>query len=94
MIFGKPGKPTKIKKISYLSLAVILGMFLSLVVHSLLEMAYINYYLSASKKIVFYGSCALAPWLQIALWLFGIVGGLYLGSFWWRKLYIERVWRK
>jgi hypothetical protein len=94
MFFGKPGKATKLKKIGYLSLAIILGLFLSFMLHAFLEMTYINYYLSLSRKIVFYGSCALAPWLQITFLIGGVGGGFWLGSFWWRKLYVERVWYK
>jgi hypothetical protein len=46
------------------------------------------------EAVSFYGACALWPLLQIGLWLFGLLGGFFLGQFWWRKIYVERVWIK
>jgi len=94
MIFGKPGKATKLKKAAYLSASVVLGIFLSYLAHAAIEINYLNWAQSHDRIVVFYGSCVLWPWLQILLWAGGAVSGFFLGRFWWRKLYVERIWVK
>lgn len=94
MIFGSPGKATKLKRAVYLTVSTILGIFLSYLAHAVLEINYLSWVQGQEKPAVFYGACALWPWLQILLWAGGAVGGFFLGKFWWRKLYVERVWVK
>jgi len=94
MLFGKPGEPTKLKRKVYLCASTILGMLLSFIAHGLIEINYLRQAESQGKIVPFYGSCTLMPILQIALLVFGALGGFFLGRFWWRKLYIERVWDK
>jgi len=94
MFLKAPGKPTKIKKAVYLLASIILGLLLSLIAHALIEMSYLYWTLSQNRVVNFYGGCALPYWLQAALWVLGGVGGFFLGRFWWRKVYIERVWAK
>ena len=88
MWFNKIGRPTKTKKIVYLSLSVILGIILSFNVHAFLEMAYLRWAMTENREVVFYGGCALPDWAQILLWLLGIFSGYFVGKFWWRKIYI------
>lgn len=92
MFFDKPVQPTKFKKLVYLIASTILGLLLSLIAHALIEMNYINLVLSQGRLVKFYGGCALPPTLQVSLWIIGGVSGFLLGRFWWRKVYIERVW--
>jgi len=94
MFFNQPGKATKLKKIIYLCAAVVLGLFLGLILHALIEVSYLHWAVSRNKSIVFYSGCALPPALQLAIWMLGAISGFFLGSFWWRKLYVERVWSK
>lgn len=94
MIFGAPGKATSFKKTVYLSASTILGIFLSYLSHAAIEINYINWVQSQDRAVIFYGGCALWPWLQGLLWAGGPIGGFFLGKFWWRKLYVERVWIK
>jgi len=94
MFFNTPGKPTNFKRIIYLIASTILGIFLSYLAHALIEINYLSWALERGSRIYFYGACALCPWLQIAFWALGAIGGFFLGRFWWRKLYIERVWLK
>jgi H+/Cl- antiporter ClcA len=94
MIFGPPGKPTKLKKVIYLISSTILGLFLSYLAHAFIEINYLNWMDNRGEAVSFYGACALWPPLQIGLWLFGALGGFFLGRFWWRKLYVERFWLK
>ncbi len=94
MIFMNVGKPTQLKKVIYLIASIILGLLLSFIAHALIEIGYLRWVLNQGQLAPFYGGCALAPWFQAALWASGIIGGFILGRFWWRKIYIERVWLK
>jgi hypothetical protein len=92
MFLRNPGKPTKIKEMTYLTASTLLGIFLSFIAHAFIEMAYMRNILDQGKLVKFYGGCALPPSLQISLFVVGVLGGFFLGRFWWRKVYIERVW--
>ena len=92
MFLYNVGSPTKFKKIVYLIASTALGFFLSLIAHSLLEINYLNWALSHDKLVKFYNGCALPPILQALLLLVGVIGGYFLGTFWWRKIYVERTW--
>ncbi len=94
MFFNTPGEPTKLKKAVYYSASIILGLLLSLIVHAIIEIKYLAMANSQGWEVNFYFGCALLAWLQVLFWLAGAVGGYFLGSWWWRKLYIERVWEK
>jgi|SRR3989339_69846 len=94
MIFGAPGKATNLKKTIYLIASTTLGIFLGYFAHAAIEINYINWIQGQGRIVIFYGGCVLWPWLQILLWAGGAIGGFFLGKFWWRKLYVERVWIK
>lgn len=94
MFFNSPGAPTSAKKAIYLLASIILGLLLSFLVHAFIEIKYLNWMEEQGRAVSFYGGCALAPWLQIALWLIGTLGGYFLGRWWWRMVYIDRVWIK
>ncbi len=90
MFLAHVGKPTKIKKIVYLAAFMFLGLLLSLNVHSLLEVAYLELAARHNLVVHFYDICALPPFIQILLPIVGIILGFYFGLYWWRKIYIER----
>lgn len=94
MFFRAPGKPTAIKKAVYLLASTILGVFLAYLAHAAIEINYINWATGRGDELTFYGFCALHPLAQIAIWLAGASGGFLLGRFWWRKVYVERIWAK
>ncbi len=94
MFFNEPKNPSRLKKAVYLSAATILGILLSFIAHAIIEINYLNWAQSRGRAVAFYGGCALPPWLQAALLAIGAIGGLFLGRFWWWKVYIERVWAK
>lgn len=94
MLFKAPGQPTKLKKIIYVSVFMVLGILLSFIIHALIEINIINYTITHSQMITFYGSCVLTPQLQISLGLIGLIFGFISGLFWWQKIYVERVWLK
>lgn len=77
----------KIKKIIYISLTVFLGFLLSIIFHSFLEIYLLNnnYNLKASK--LFGHQCYLPDYLNISLTLLSLIGGLFLGFYWWNKVY-------
>ena len=87
-------RPSKIKKAVYLLSTMVLGILLSFLVHAAIEMNYLNWLASRGEVARFYSSCVLPPLLQGTLWLGGIIGGWFLGQYWWRKVYIERFWAR
>lgn len=90
MFLKPPGKPTRFKKIVYLSATTFLGVMLAFLVHAFVEMAYLSYARVRGEAVVFYGGCALPPALQAGFWILGVVGGFLLGFRWWQIIYIER----
>lgn len=88
------GGPSKIKKFVYLSATVILGVFLSIIAHALIEIIYLHWAESKGWAITFFNGCALFPAVSYALLFLGAIGGFFLGRFWWRLVYIERFWEK
>ncbi|MCX6792812.1 MAG: hypothetical protein NTY12_02205 [Candidatus Falkowbacteria bacterium] len=94
MFFDKPGKPTKLKKVVYLTASVVLGLLLSLILHALIEINYLHWALSQNHDVRYYGGCALPPLLQGILWILGAVGGFFMGKSWWRIVYVDRKWAK
>ncbi len=90
MHFNRVGKPTKIKKIVYLFASTVLGLLLSINIHAIIEINYLNKFLQKSLPVTFYGGCALPPYAQILIYLGGLIGGFFLGLYWWRLIYIER----
>lgn len=94
MFLDTPGNPTKFKKTVYLAASVVLGLLLSLIAHALIEMAYLGYMAGQGKAVTFYNGCALPLAFSIGLFILGGIGGFFLGRFWWRLVYVERVWAK
>jgi hypothetical protein len=87
------------KKTIYLCASTFLGILLSYIVHAAVEIMYLNHALASGQSVKWYshfglGSCALPPYIQYGLLAAGIVGGYWLGRWWWRIVYIEkRHWR-
>ena len=94
MLFRPPGKPTTSKKIAYLTLATFLGLLLSFIAHAAIELIYLRWAENQNISVPFYGGCSLTPQTQITITVIGIIGGFFVGNFWWKKIYIERTWRK
>jgi hypothetical protein len=85
----------KTKKIIYLIATTFLGILLSLIIHGLLEILYLKILIDRGSQInwtSYFGfkSCALPIYLQIGLLLVGVIGGFFLGIFWWRKVYEKK----
>ncbi len=79
-----------IRKKAYHILGIIVGLVLSFTLHAIIEVAYINHFLS--RGVVLQPSainkgCFLPPVLQIALPLAGIIFGYLLGHIWSNKSY-------
>ncbi|HSR88932.1 MAG TPA: hypothetical protein VLK22_00840 [Candidatus Udaeobacter sp.] len=71
---------------------MLLGALLSFIAHALIEINYLQWAQKNNYQVTFYGTCALYPVIQAALWILGTAGGFFLGNFWWRNVYVERVW--
>jgi len=79
------------KKTIYLIASTVFGIILSCIAHAVIEIIY----LQQADNITWYsqggvGACALPPAVQYGLVLIGIVGGYFLGRYWWKIVYIER----
>jgi hypothetical protein len=94
MFFNAKLNSSRPKHVVYLIAATILGILLSLFAHAAIEALYLSLAQPLGYNIIWYGGCALPPVLQISLLLVGGLTGFFMGRFWWRKVYIERVWAK
>ena len=94
MFLKGPGKPTTLKKTVYLIAATVLGMMLSFLAHAFIEINYLRSALSHGQTVSFYNGCALPPVINYGLWLVGAAGGFMLGTYWWRWVYVDRIWAK
>lgn len=91
MLFNPPKNPTKLKHAVYLIASTILGILLSFIAHAVIEISYLRWAEKQGIAVTFYHGCALLPTLQIALLLFGTIGGFLLGQVWWRMVYIKKI---
>lgn len=83
------------KKTIYIILTIFLGLMLSFIIHAFVEVAYIKSALSSGAEIqgtyfLGVGWCALPYWAQYTFPILGIVGGYFLGRYWWKVVYIEK----
>ena len=82
------------KKTIYIILATFLGIIISFLFHAGIEYWYLS---STDAAIISWsnnGSCALPIWLQVLLLVAGIVGGIVMGFWWWKIVYVQkRHWR-
>lgn len=92
MFLNRPTNSSSGKKAVYLLATTILGVLLSFIIHAFIEISYLSWAEKRGILVPFYGNCALPPVLQIGLLLLGIMGGFFLGRFWWRKVYVEKKW--
>ncbi|MFA6391388.1 MAG: hypothetical protein WCW66_01360 [Patescibacteria group bacterium] len=81
------------KKIFYIACFTILGIILSFILHAIVEFSYIS--TKSAEKVFWYNSfgnnsCALPPWIQYGLLLFGILSGLFMGFWGWKVVYIQK----
>ena len=82
-----------LKKKIYIALTMILGLILSFILHGLIEIFYIDYFLNRGilpKPSALTSKCYLPSFLQVFLILAGLIGGYFLGQFWWKKVYGEK----
>lgn len=85
----------KQKRRVYVFLTIILGVILSYIVHGAIEIIY----LKTVEDVTWYmhwgfAPCSLPPLVAYMLPVIGIVGGYFLGKFWWQLVYVEKKhWR-
>ena len=78
------------KKIFYISLTIILGILLSVIAHSFIEVQYLRWAVNKGMTVNFIRGCTLPVYFNYGLTVFGAVGGYFLGGWWWRIVYIEK----
>ena len=79
-----------LKKTIYIILAIILGVILSFIAHALIEIVYLSYSFykgTSPEPSSLTPQCYLPSALQTILLLAGLIGGYFLGRFWWQKVY-------
>jgi hypothetical protein len=79
-----------LKKTIYIILAMILGVILSFIAHAVIEICYLSYSFykgTSPEPSSLTSQCYLPSALQVILVLAGLVGGYFLGRFWWQKVY-------
>ena len=90
------------KKITYIIAWIILGLVLSFLAHTGLEIIYIKYAIKNnividSQTVLGHGYCALPAYLQLGLVILGIILGYLAGIYFWRIIYVEKKlprWKK
>jgi hypothetical protein len=94
MFLNEPGDPSNSKELAYMLASVILGILLSFIACELLEVSYFNNMPIRGDGAFFNAGYAMLRFFQGIILLIGAIGGFFVGRFWWRKIYIERVWIK
>ena len=94
MFFNAPGNPTMFKQAVYLIAATILGMLVIFIVNKIIEINYLSLALSQGGEIVTFNDGTLPPAFSFELLLLGAIIGFFLGRFWWRQVYIDKIWAK
>ena len=89
MFFNEPGKASSSKKAVYLTASTILGILLGVIAAGFVEIKYLSL---ASNP--FNDSYTQLQIFQGIILILGATSGFFVGKFWWRKIYIERVWIK
>ena len=78
-------------KALYIFLTVVLMLILSFIIHAAVELVYLGWAESAGVEIIWANvsskSCALPLWLVYILPIAAIIFGVFLGFFWWKKIY-------
>ena len=82
-------------KLFYIIATTFLGILISFIMHGLIEMLYLKILSDQGRSVnwtSYFGvkSCALPIYLQIGLLLAGVIGGFYLGIYWWKKVYEKK----
>lgn len=89
MFFNEPGEASSWKKAIYLIASTILGILLGVIAAGLVEIRYLS--LAPNS---FNDGYARLQILQGIILILGATSGFFVGKFWWRKIYVERVWIK
>lgn len=80
------------KKTIYILLTAFLGLLLSFIAHGIIEMIYLSWAQKNNVPVKWVtvlggGLCSLPIWLIYLLPILGIIFGVALGFYWWKKVY-------
>lgn len=92
---GFDKKQKNFKRMIYIASSIFLGLLLSFIFHALAEVFYLEHAFNNNLEIqssyfLGVGWCALPIWVQYTFPILGIVGGYFLGIYWWKLVYIEK----
>jgi len=87
MFLNAPLKAGKSKRIVYLIVSTVLGFLLGFIAYALIEIGYWD-------AVGGQGNSDSLYVLETIFLTVGAIGGFFLGRFWWRMVYIDRVWAK
>lgn len=90
----RDNRATKSKKTIYLTASIFLGILISIILHAALEIAYINIKLGRGEDFIFYGACSLHLGIQITIFTSGVIFGYLFGRYWWKRIYVEKVFER
>ncbi|MFA5994533.1 MAG: hypothetical protein WC823_06270 [Parcubacteria group bacterium] len=92
--FLAPGEPNRSKETIYLASSTVLGALMGFIGSALVEIKYIHALYRSGTLAYFGNNHDLFVLLQISFLTLGALGGFLAGRFWWRKIYVEKVWLK
>jgi len=91
----------KANKTLYVLLTMVLGLMLSFLAHAIIEIKFIISMVRSGLVPVNYsafghGNCFLPSALQVGLLALGLIGGFFLGQYWWKMVYVQKKhwWQK
>jgi len=94
MLLNASKKTSKLKRVVYLLASMILGFLLGFIVYALVGINYLQWFIDQGGVWPFRMVLFVLLVLEVVLLVAGFVGGLFLGRFWWRKVYVERAWAR
>lgn len=89
MFFNEPGEASSSKRAVYLIASTILGILLGAIVCGFFEIKYLSL-----APDPFNDGYTRLQILQGIILILGATSGFFVGKFWWRKIYVEKVWIK
>lgn len=89
-----PGKPDNLKHAVYLLASIVLGILIGFIAYAFIEIKTIHRMYHQGNLAYFDSGRKLFRILEYAFLISSAASGLLVGQFCWRKIYVERVWKR